>query len=108
MRTAVAGVTAARGSPGMGRMLQIGVVFVVVALVVAIVDFAMNPSGSPLRTSLVAIRDTAVGSYQRLTGEPVATPEPAKTEAAPTPRRTVPSPAARSGGPEGRSRAPLP
>jgi hypothetical protein len=59
----------------MAKLVKIGVALVVVAILIAIVDFAMNPSGSPVRTTLRTVRDAAVDQYERLSGSPV-TPDP--------------------------------
>src|SRR5688500_3567498 len=79
----------------MARLVQIGVVFVVVAGLIAVLDFAMNPSGSPVRTTLKTVRDAAVEQYQRLSGQP-ATPATAPSkETAAAPAATTSRPSAR-------------
>jgi hypothetical protein len=85
----------------MAKLVKIGVALVVIAALIAIVDFALNPSGSPVRTTLQTMRDTAVEQYDRLSGrapaaEPEAAPEPPAAPAAarPRPAATAPAPTA--------------
>jgi hypothetical protein len=68
----------------MAKLVKIGVALVVIAILIAIVDFAMNPSGSPVRTTLRTVRDAAVEQYDRLSGRAPA-PEAAPEAEAPVP-----------------------
>lgn len=76
----------------MGKLVKIGIAFAVVAGVLAIFDFVMNPSGSPVRTALRTVRDTAVAQYGKISGQPVQPPA-AEGEAKAAP--TAPASAAR-------------
>ena len=83
----------------MAKLVQIGVALVVIAVLIALVDFAMNPSGSPVRTTLRTVRDAAVEQYDRLSGRaPTVEPEPeaaspASSPAAPRRPASRPAPA---------------
>lgn len=79
----------------MGRLVQVGVGLVVVALLVAIVDYVANPSGSPVRSAVRTVIDGTTKQYDRLTGQPTAAPAgtaaTAKPEPPPAPARRRPA-----------------
>jgi hypothetical protein len=83
-----------QGGTALGRLAQIGLLLLAVALLVAVVDFVTNPSGSPVRSALKAAIDETTRQYQQLTGQPA--PPDAAAKPSPAPPTTAPRRAGRS------------
>lgn len=81
----------------MSRAIQAGLAFTLVAVVIATVDVLRNPTGSPVRDSLEAIRRSAAESVGSFGGTPSVRPEPVapeKTGEASAPPSSAPRPSA--------------
>jgi hypothetical protein len=62
----------------MSRAIQAGLAFTLVAVIIAVVDVMRNPSGSPIRSTLESLRQTAADNVPALSAGPASsTAQPA-------------------------------